>query len=394
MLKKIVFAFSVCLVSFKANGQNNDISRVLSEIEQNNKELQAYADLMESRQLTLKSGNSLPDLQAGAYYLPWGEHSTGNYSEFQVTQSFEFPTVYGIRRTLIDKQNNQMQLEYDALRQKVLLPAKIHMLELFYLHKRVQVEEIRVQQAKKVFEQVQELFDKEQVGILKFNKAKIVWMQERFKIEQLEIDKQNIFLILQNMNGGNEVTFHQSKYTEILNLATLDSIWRDKQTRDPAIRILNQQQEIALQQIKLSKNKSLPDLTFGFNYQGVSGFNYSGIYGGLSMPLWSSSNKVNAAKAQYQYQQSYSKAKSMRLYVDFQKQYNEHQLLLNKFQEYQSTLNGLNSDDLLFRAYELGEISFMEYYLELQFYQQAYDSMLKIENNLNQLKAKILKHQL
>lgn len=394
MLKIIVFAFSVFLVSFMVNAQTNDLSRVLSEIEQNNKELQAYANMMESRKLTLNSGNSLPDLQAAVYYLPWGDHNSGNYSEYQVSQSFEFPTVYGIRRTLIDKQNEQIQLEYDALRQKILLPAKIYMLELFYLNKRLEVEKIRVHQAKNVFEQVQELFDKEQVGILKLNKAKIVWMQEQFKIEQLEIDKRNIYLTLQNMNGGNEVALHQSKYTEILNLQALDSIWRNKQLRDPAIRMLNQQEEISLQEIKLSKSKSLPNLTLGFNYQGVSGFNYSGIYGGLSIPIWSSSKKVNAAEALYQYHQSYANVKSLRLYVDFQKQYNEYQLLLSKLQEYQSTLNGLNSDDLLFRAYELGEISYMEYYLELQFYQQAYDAMLKIENNLNQLKANILKHQL
>jgi len=394
MFKKIVLAFSVCLLSFIANAQTNDITSVLQEIENNNKELQAYASLMESKQLELKAGNNLPDPQAGAYYLPWGEHNTGDYSEFQVTQSFEFPTVYGARSSLIKKREGQKDLEYFSKRQAVLLPAKKAILELVFLNKRKTIEQARVEQAKKVVDQLQELFEREQVGVLEINKAKIAWMQEQFKVQQIETNRQNILLLLQNLNGGIEVTLKQPDFTENLNLDEMESIWQNRQLSDPSIKILKLQEEVAHQQIKLSKNQSLPNVTAGFNYQGVSGLNYSGVYGGLSIPLWSNRHKVKAAEARYQYQQSYSSVQLLTAYVDFQKQYNDYQILLSKFQEYQRTLTGLNSDALLLEAYELGEISFMSYYMELQFYRTAFDSMIAMEKQLNQLKADILKHQL
>lgn len=394
MFKKAVFAFNICLLSFAVNAQTNDITRILQEIENNNKELQAYSSLMESKKLELKAGNNLPDPQAGAYYLPWGEHNTGDYSEIQVTQSFEFPTVYGARSNLIKKQQGQKELEYASRRQAVLLPAKKAILELVFLNKRMTVEQSREEQAKKVVDQIQELFNEEHVGILEVNKAKIAWMQEQFKVQQIVTSRQNILLLLQNMNGGVEVSFNQPDFAENLSLAEMDSIWQNRQLADPSVKILKLQEEVALQQIKLSKNESLPNLTAGFNYQGVSGSNYSGVYGGLSIPLWSNRHKVKAAEAKYQYQQSYSNVQSLTAYVDFQKQYNDYQILLSKFQEYQRTLIGLNSDTLLLRAYELGEISFMSYYIELQFYRTAFDSMLEMEKQLNQLKADILKHQL
>jgi outer membrane protein, heavy metal efflux system len=392
--KKTVFTISACLLSFAINAQNHDINSVLREIEENNKELQAYSDLMESRQLLLLSGNKLPDLFAAVYYLPWGDHFTGDYTEFQVTQSFEFPTVYGRRRDLIEKQNEQMDIEYDVLRQKVLLPAKKSLMELVYLYKREEIELLRTQKAQQVFNHVQELFDKEQVGILEVNKAKIAWMQEHFKVQQIESDRQNILLLLKNMNGGNEVTFDQHALVEDLHLAALDTIWQNRKLLDPTIKILKQQEEVALQQIKLSKSKSLPNLTAGYNYQGVAGLNYNGVYGGVSIPLWSSKNKVNAAEARHRSQQSFSNVQLLRSRAEFRKQYNEYQILLSKFLEYQGTLDGLSSDALLLESYELGQISFMEYYIELQFYRQAYDSMLQMENQLNQRKAQILKHQL
>ena len=110
MYKKTVFAISVCLLSIAVAAQDSDIARVLNEIEGNNKELQAYSDLMHSRQLELASGNNLPDPIASAYYMPWGNHPGGSYTEFEITQSFEFPTVYGTRRDLIEKQKGQMAL--------------------------------------------------------------------------------------------------------------------------------------------------------------------------------------------------------------------------------------------------------------------------------------------
>jgi outer membrane protein TolC len=287
-----------------------------------------------------------------------------------------------------------MELEYTLKKQEVLLPGKKYCLELIYLNKRMGVEQVRVRQAKRIFDQVQELFDKEQVGILEVNKAKIAWMQEQFKVAQIDSDKRNLLLLLKNLNGENEVTFDQLDFDDDLNLAALDSIWQNKQLTDPAIKILRQQEEVALQQIRLSKNKSLPNLTAGFNQQGISGSIYSGVYAGVSIPLWSNRYKVKAAEAHYQYQQSFSNVQSSTAYADFQKQYNEYQILLGKFQTYQSTLSEVSSDLLLLQAYELGEISFMEYYMELQFYRQAFDSMLEMEKQLNQLKAEILKYQL
>ena len=62
----------------------------MQEIEKNNSELKAYSSLMESKVLERKSGNNLPDPEVGVYYLPFGNHIGGDYSEFQISQSIEF----------------------------------------------------------------------------------------------------------------------------------------------------------------------------------------------------------------------------------------------------------------------------------------------------------------
>lgn len=394
MLKSIAFTLCGCFLSFGLQAQSASIEGILTEIEQNNRELQAMHSYMEGKRLELKSGNNLPDPQLGVYYLPFGEHPTGDYSEFQISQSFEFPTVYGARSSLIDQQKVQLELGYKAKRQEILFAAQKYCQEMIYLSKRQAIEQLRVEQAKTVFDQAQELFSKEQVGILELNKSKVAWLQEQFKVQQIKSDQRNLLLLLKNLNGGKELAFDQAVYFTVLKLESKESLWQTKLTTDPSLTQLKQQETIAAQQLKLSKNKSLPNLTAGYNSQGVSGERFSGVYGGLSIPLWSNRNKVKAAQSNLEFQASYADSRTMEQYTLFEKQFNDYQILLAKFNDYQTTLGGLNSDELLLQAYQLGEISFMEYYIELQFYRQAYDAMLQMENQLYQLQAALLKHQL
>ena len=394
MYKKIVFAFCGYLISCGLFAQTNEIEKVLQEVEKNNNELQAFAGLIESKKLELNASNNLSDPQFGAYYLPWGDHSTGDYSEFQISQTFEFPSVYSSRKRVIKSQQTQLELEYNAKRQAILLAAKKYCLELIYWDKKEILEQKRVQQAKQVFNQLKELYEKEEVGILDYNKAKVAWIQEQFKVSQIEVEQNNLLLLLKNLNGNIALNFEQADYLNSLFIAAVDSVWNKKKGLDPEILLLEKEEEIALEKVKFNKQKSLPNLTAGFNYQGVTNENYSGIYGGISIPLWNNKNKVKAAKASYNFQQLNTNSQVLRFYSDFEKQYNEYEILLSKFQEYQETLNGLNSDALLLKSYEMGEISFMEYYIELKFYQEATNAMVEMERQLHQQKADILKYNI
>jgi len=394
MLKNNVLAFCVCLFSFVAAAQSPNTMDALKQIEQNNATLKAFSSFLESKKLEQKASNNLPDPQAGAYYLPFGNHVAGDYTEFQVTQSFEFPTVYSSRSTLIERQEAQNAMEYQLKRQEVLLPAVKLLNDLIFLAKKKTVEQVRVMQSRKLYDQTNALYELEQTGILELNKAKIAWIQEQFKLDILDANRKKIMIQLQNLNGGYALDFTQDDYLGSLIIDDPENLWKEKMLVDSELKILMAQEKVAQQQIKLSKNKSLPNLTVGYNYQGVFGANYSGLYGGISIPLWSTRNTVKAAKSKYDYQKSFTQVKTDVIHTDFLGEYEVYKVMLKKYQEYQSTLQSLGSEALLLQAFELGELSFMQYYLELQFYQQAFDSMLDMEKQLYQSKTELLKHQL
>ena len=394
MNKHIVFAICGCLFFMNSFSQNKNMEELLNQIEQNNTALKGYQSFIESQQLENKSTNNLPDPQLSGYYLPFGDNTTDAYSEYQIAQSFEFPTVYAARGKWNDLKSEQLQTAYAKKRQDVLLNAKEFLIELTFLQKQKVIETERRTQSKQVFDQIQELFNKEQVGILDLNKAKIAWIQEQFVVEQIESDIQILISKLNTLNGDKPLDGLSTETIISTEVESIENLWQEKLVNDPTLQELNANENASLQKVKLEKNKILPNVALGYNYQGVNGNNYSGFYGGLSIPLWSSKNKVKAAQANYEYQQSNTQVATAILYSQFQETFNRYQLMRLKFNEYQNTMGNLESEELLFKAYMLGEYSFMDYYVELQFYRNASDKMLQMEMELQLLQAHLLKHQL
>lgn len=394
MIKIATLCFCVCLFSFGLHAQSNELDAMLKEIENNNTELQAYSTLMESKQLELKTTNNLPDPLASIYYLPFGNNNTGAYTEFQLSQSLDFPTVYKARKELVASQQEQLELDYTIKKQEVLLEAKKHYNHLVYLNKSKELAQFRIEQAALVQMQIQNLFDKGQIGILESNKSKIVLLKEQFKLSNIENDISEVLLLLKSLNGGKEISLIPMSYMVDLELMDLESIVEEKSLVSPNSLLLKKMESVAQQEVKLSRNMGLPNLTLGVNYQGISGESYAGLYGGLSLPLWNNKNKVKAAKTNYTYQQELSNSEKNKNYRFIEEQFNEYQNSLTKYNEYREAFDGLNSTSLLLKSYEMGQISFMEYYMEIKFYEEAEDEMLQIEYQLNQLKAKIFKYKL
>ena len=157
MNKYIVSAICGCLFFVNSFSQDKNIGELLNEIEQNNTELKGYQSFIEGQQLENKSTNNLPDPQLSGYYLPFGDNATGNYTEYEISQSFEFPTVYGSRSKWNDLKSIQLQTSYAKKRQEILLEAKTVLIELVFLQNRKAIESERRTQSKQVFDQVQEI---------------------------------------------------------------------------------------------------------------------------------------------------------------------------------------------------------------------------------------------
>jgi outer membrane protein TolC len=197
-----------------------------------------------------------------------------------------------------------------------------------------------------------------------------------------------------NLNGGIDIDFDESEYPIELEMEDLENVWKEKLENDPELLLLFKEQNLAEQDLRISRGMSLPKLTAGYNYQGIEGSNYHGLYGGISIPLWSNQHRVQASRMQLKYSTVNRESKTARYYLEFKQQYVDYELELNKYREYRSTLDALNTEEMWKEIYESGDMTYVVYYMELHFYREAFDEMLEMELNLYQTLADLFRHRL
>lgn len=101
----------------------NSIEQVLKNIETNNKELQANAQLITSQKLESKTDNNLPDPTLSYAHLWGAKDKNETIGELVVSQSFDFPSLYATRNKL-NRWRRGLRRQADVFRQDKLCRRK------------------------------------------------------------------------------------------------------------------------------------------------------------------------------------------------------------------------------------------------------------------------------
>jgi outer membrane protein TolC len=294
----------LAILTFGFGYSQSTIDKVLSEIAKNNKTIQANTQYWNAQKVQYKTGNSLYNPTVEYDYLKGSPANAGNQTDVVVTQSFDFPTVYGKKNELAKQLSTQADLQLKAANQELLLEAKKICIELVYRNKL----QVPLTKRKEATEKWLAHFNKKLANgdgtILDVNKA---------KIQLLEIKKQfleNASFIaklneqLTSLNGGNALVLNDLAYFDVPVVADFETLKKEIETQDYIRKTLEQDKIIAQKQIDVSKAMALPKMEVGYHYQGILGQTYNGIHTGISLPLWESKNRVKLEKAKMTFTES------------------------------------------------------------------------------------------
>ena len=109
--------------SISLNAQNS-VTTALKAIEENNKTLKALKETAEAQKLENKTGIYLSNPEVGFNYL-WGNPvDMGNRNDFNISQTFDIPTITGMKSKMANERNGLVEWQYKAERMRILLEAK------------------------------------------------------------------------------------------------------------------------------------------------------------------------------------------------------------------------------------------------------------------------------
>lgn len=380
-MKKTVSIF-LLLSSFFSVQAQQETDRILESIRQNNTTLNALREKATADKIGNKTGINPENPEVEFGYL-WGSPSTeGNRKDLSITQTFDFPLAYRYKSQLSKGQNQQVDLVFDAEERTILQEARLLCVELTYRNLLDKQLTQRLAHAQELAEGYEVLFSKGEINIIDYNKTKLNLLTIR-KANEVNIVERNILSDkLKIMNGGLPISAELLfAYPEYLLPSDFISWVTVAEELNPELKAVEQNITLSRKQEQLTRALNLPKLSAGYVSERVPGSTQQGVSVGVSIPLWEGKNTVRHQKAQTIAMQAQHEDARLQFQNEVKSSYEKARKLQNVLQEYDQLLKTSNNEELLKKAFAQGELSLINYLLELSAYYEAIDQFLETERD-------------
>jgi len=392
MKNKIVFLLALFgMISVNTSAQS--IQEILKTIEKNNLEIQAGQKFLDSKEQEYKH-NVLPEGPEFSYgYFPDNSNNPGPKETFQISQSFQMPCFYRNQSKYSKLLVDQEQINQNLLRQNILFQAKAMLIEYIYYTKMEQELKKRIEHAENLFEAYQQKLESGDGNVLELNKSKLHVLHLKNQLKRNTSELNRIKEQLVYLNGKQELDLDISSY-KISNNYNIDSVLQERLAEGQEIIFSKIQSESSEQLVKVTKNKQLPEFNVGYGGETVAGEKFRGVIVGVSIPLWGSASAIKSARYQSEYLQLNHQLMIKQVQTEVNVQVEKVESLANSLNDFKETLSQVNNIELLKKAKSLGEISMIEYFMEISYFYQVYDDYLEIEKEYYLALAELFKYRL
>lgn len=384
-------ALSLLIVS-SLSCHAQDYSSIISEILDNNASIKSARSASEARVAEAVSSNNLSDPEVEVEYQ-WGRHGVGDKFDVNVSQGFDWPGAYRARsrasRSVIEAEN--WQVERDVLEKQ--LEIKLLLIDIVGAKRRRACYEQRSKLIDRFKAKSEQAVGKE-ITRLDYNKFRIESARIMGDLSAAREEMATLCASLSELNGGKPVDGIVERLTDypagtILPIADYE---RGITEHNPAMRFRQAMVESQLQQVKAEKLMRLPGLTVGYHHSWEDGDVFNGAIVGLTLPVFSTRGKVKGAKALSESLAYDAEAESARLHAEMLSLRQKAAELQRRCSVMESALGNGENEALLEKAYEGGELTFLELMSELDYFLTARLDLLALEHDYQATLANLNKY--
>lgn len=393
-MKQFIIIATLASAVLSASGQNS-IDEVLRSIEANNKELQANGQLTVSKKLEAKLDNNLPDPSVSYVHQYGNREGMGIQGELVASQSFDFPSVYVQKNKLAKSKAASYDRQGAEFRQQILLQAKELCLDLVLLNQQKALLDQRRQNAEQLSELYATRLQSGDANILETNKINLELLNAKTEARMNEATRIAKLQELATLNGGIAIEFTDTTYTPVKELLSFEELRSEAVTSNPQLLTLKSEQIAAQRQLSVNKSKGLPGFELGYRLNtATGGERFNGFLVGVTIPLFSNRNNVRQAKAQSLYTDLQLESTTSMVESELRQLYNQSLALRTSMDEYNTVLKSQNNLALLNKAIQTGQISMIEYFVDVTTLYQSMQNYMQLQNEYQKVMAQLYKYKL
>lgn len=369
------------------------LDSLLTAVQQNNISIRAHNHLMKANKTFYKTGLSLSNPTLEYDFMKGSPATAGNQTDITAVQSFDFPTAYYRKKQLSNLSIEKLTVISRDQVQEIMFVTKQKYIELVYLNNHRSRLEERQQNASQIYQAIKIKFDVGTATILDLNKSKINLISSEHHLQEVKRKINEGNQKLTELNGGKEVAVTSVSYP-LIDLKPLDSIMTEATNGDYHLQAIEYDVRINEKQGQLNKSLAMPKLEGGYRYQTILGQSFNGFHAGISIPLFENKNKTKAVMQQAKYYTVLAENHKNEHHNELELLHQKATSIQNSVSQYKDLFSSLNSKQLLNTALENGQISSIEYFMELNYFNNATDELMLLQKELSLVLSELFKYQL
>ncbi len=369
--------------TFALRAQDDGLTILLQAIDSNNTTLKAVWAATEATKMANLTGLYPNNPQVQVNYLNISPLPNRTRTDVNITQTIDFPTAYTHRRRIAQTSNDKVGLELHSQRIVLRYEAAQSYVNWVYTQQVAKQYQRRAAIASQLAEAYQRAFEVGEVSVLERNKAKVNQLNITKAAELNEVEQAAWHAELVRMNGGQELPSIHVDYPDAGLPADFEAWYTGNAARNADIATLEQEISVSQERQRLSKALSFPAITAGYMYEEDVDVRFSGITMGVSIPLWQQKNTVKQARMQTYALEQAKVDLATQFHNEQRRLYERAKKLAAVNDELKSLTADSSGEQLLGRALELGELSLLDYLVELTMYYEAIDRQLEAERDLH-----------
>lgn len=378
----IITTFLILLLIQTVAAQS-ETENILRQITDNNTTLKALRLQTEADKREQLTG-IYPGNPAIGYNYLWGSPSViGDRQDFSVVQEFDFPTAYSYRKQIAGLQHRQTDFGYaNRLRELRQMAGQLCMEAIGYNIRDARLEE-RLHHARQLVSGYRSKYSAGEIGQLELNKAELHLVNMEREQRSVVAEREMVLAALARLNGGEPVLLQSVQFPELTLPGDVDAWLSHVVSKHPTLEWLRTAVEISSRQADLGKALSLPRLHTGYMSEQVAGQSFRGITAGITLPLWEHKNQVQHARLQEAAYAGMEADEAMQLVLELRQLHARAMVLQENLATYAGGVSGASNHTMLERALLAGEISLLEYLLELGFYYESETHLIELTVELH-----------
>lgn len=383
-MRKYLFLSALVLCVSLANAQKA-YQQTLDSIEANSKLLlslqkKAFADKTSNNAGSLWAN---PELETG--FLFGVNDASEHRLDISISQEIDFPTVYSNKKKIRNLNNNLIDTEYETLRNELLFETQQICTDLVYCSIKMDYLTQCLTNAKAIAEGFKKRLDVGDANILDFRNAQMNFIDIKNEYEMVALEHERLLGMLKSLNGGEEISFEQKEYDALCLPTDFEEWLETTMQNNPFLAQISIQNDVNERNVRLAKSEWIPRINIGYMLEKEADGGYHGPTLGFSLPFWGNARTVNSAKALSESTKASLESETLSFKNEMYTLYLKAKSLNDNINAINELFNDNDSRDLLRKALDNGEMTIVDYLVELEFYHETQLKLIDLQYEFNKI---------